>query len=107
MIDNYCLNCARKHLARANIRMYEFLSGAYPSEFWLALGEMSLAEDHVILIHPEIAEKIREERKKTEEEENYYPNIISLIDIITEVALQEDAEDSAKDIQTNDISEEQ
>jgi len=90
MIDNICFNCARKHLGRANARLYEFLSGDdYPEEFWYAFGEMSLAEDHLVLAHPKLAQMIRKERIKMQDEEQYYPDLGKLIREITKVAIKE------------------
>lgn len=89
MIDNICLNCARKHLGRANARLYEFLSDAYPEEFWYAFGEMSLAEDHLVLAYPKLAKMIRRERLRMQDEDNYYPDLNKLIREITKVAVKE------------------
>lgn len=61
----FCPLCALKHLARAKIRLSEAKLG-YPHEFWSALGEISLAEDHLVENHPALAAAIRGERKKLE-----------------------------------------
>jgi len=89
MIDNFCFDCARKHLGRANVRLYEFLSGDYAEEFWHAVGEMSLAEDHLILVHPKLSRMIRKERLQMMEEDNYYPDLNKLISEITKIAIKE------------------
>jgi len=89
MLDNICLNCARKHLGKANARLYEFLSGDYPEEFWYAFGEMSLAEDHLVLAYPKLAKMIRSERLKMQDDETYYPDLSKLISEITKVAVKE------------------
>jgi hypothetical protein len=65
VITEYCPLCAIKHIARAKARLAESKLG-YPHEFWSALGEISLAEDHLVEQQPALAEAIREHRKKLE-----------------------------------------
>lgn len=56
-----CLDCARKHIAEAEILMREALMG-YPLHSWLAIGHMSQAEAELIKDFPEMAHIIRVER---------------------------------------------
>jgi hypothetical protein len=60
-----CTYCARKHLAQALILMQEAVQG-YPEHRWLAIGHLAEAADELLKIHPEMAHKIRRERKRYE-----------------------------------------
>lgn len=77
-----CLNCARKHLAKALINMNESRLG-YPSFQWLAIGHMSEAEDELLAKYPEQANQIREHRKAYEEDPDYITPILEIIDDLT------------------------
>lgn len=56
-----CLMCVRKHIAKAQILLTEAELG-YPAHFWIALGNLSEAEDESIKDYPELSKKIREAR---------------------------------------------
>lgn len=56
-----CVCCARKHLARAEIRAEEYDLG-HPEEGWRVVGELSLAETHTYINWPDIAYAIRKRR---------------------------------------------
>jgi hypothetical protein len=60
-----CTYCARKHLAQALILMQEAVQG-YPEHRWLAIGHLAEAADELLKIYPEMAHKIRRERKRYE-----------------------------------------
>ena len=90
MIDNVCFDCARKHLGRANSFIYEWLSDSYPEALWFAIGEISLAEDHLVLSYPEMANKIRQQRLKFMTEDNFYPDLTGLILEISELLKKEE-----------------
>jgi hypothetical protein len=78
----FCPLCAIKHLARAKARLAEARLG-YPHEFFCALGEMSLAEDHLVEKEPALAASIRGHRKKLEDSPL---GIVPFNDIILAVA---------------------
>jgi len=77
-----CLNCARKHLAKALINMNEARLG-YPVLVWLAIGHMSEAEDELLARYPEDSIKIRDHRKNYEEDHDYIVPILEMIDDLT------------------------
>jgi glycosyltransferase involved in cell wall biosynthesis len=60
-----CLYCAAKHISQAVILVGEALQG-YPQHWYLALGHLAEAGDELIQDHPELAAKVREERKALE-----------------------------------------
>lgn len=64
-----CLNCARKHLAQADILMMEAAMG-YPLHAWYAMGHMAEASDELVAEYPDVANEIREVRKLYEEAVN-------------------------------------
>lgn len=60
-----CIFCVEKHVARAHGYFEEARSG-YPGRIGMALGELSLAEDEAREDYPELAQVLREERKRLE-----------------------------------------
>lgn len=58
-----CLICVRKHLSKAVVLLSETNLG-YPQHFWLAMGNLSEAEDEAVKAYPALATKIREYRGK-------------------------------------------
>jgi hypothetical protein len=80
-----CLDCARKHLAQAEVLLDEAAMG-YPVHFWLAMGHMAEASSELIEKYPELAEQIRTVRLKMQEDNKFKPNLCELISIITMVA---------------------
>jgi len=56
-----CLDCARKHIAEAEVLMREALMG-YPNHSWLAVGHLSQAESELLGEFPDMAHTIRAER---------------------------------------------
>ena len=79
-----CLDCARKHLAKALININESLLG-YPAHRWLAIGNMSEAEDELVIRYKQQALMIREHRKAYEQDPNYIIPILEIIDDLTTV----------------------
>jgi len=77
-LTKYCPLCAIKHLARAKIRLGEARLG-YPEEYVFALGEMSLAEDHLVSEQPALAAAIRQHRKQLESQPRFTPPFAALI----------------------------
>lgn len=82
-----CLCCAKKHISKAIILFAEAKLG-YPLHFWLALGNLSEAEDECVRDYPKLARSIREARIKIEVGK-YNGN---LLDFIEEVLRIEQAE---------------
>lgn len=56
-----CTECARKHIAEAEVLMREAVMG-YPAHAWLAVGHMAQAEAELISEFPEMSHIIRAER---------------------------------------------
>ena len=83
-----CLNCARKHLAQAEILLHESKQG-YPEHFWLCMGHLAEAADELLRDHAGLAEQIRNERKLLEEDYDYQIPIMDLITAVTAVAEEE------------------
>ncbi len=77
-----CLNCARKHLAKALININESRLG-YPAFRWLAIGHLSEAEDELLARYPAEANRIRDHRKAFEEDDKYIIPILEIIDDLT------------------------
>lgn len=92
-----CLNCARKHLAKALININESLLG-YPTHRWLAIGHMSEAEDELLARYREKASLIREHRKAYEEDPNYIIPILEIIDDLTTLFDRQMQEDHRKSL---------
>ena len=89
-----CLNCARKHLAKAEINLTESKLG-YPSFFWLCIGNMSEAEDELLRDYSELSKMIRNERKLLEDDPEYEIPIMDLIEAVSAVAAEEDINEQA------------
>lgn len=58
-----CLDCARKHIAAAEVLMNEALLG-YPMFSWYAIGHLEQAEEELLSDYPDEAENVRAERTK-------------------------------------------
>ena len=78
-----CLDCARKHLAKACINMNEARLG-YRDHKWLAIGHMSEAEDELLKEYQGFALIIRDHRKAYEEDWEYSVPILELIRMLTD-----------------------
>lgn len=79
-----CLMCVRKHIGKAITQLAESNLG-YPAHFYLAMGNLSEAEDESIKVYPELATKIREYRLKIERGDKTV-NLVDLIDDATALA---------------------
>jgi hypothetical protein len=86
-----CLNCARKHLAQAEILLHESKQG-YPDHFWLCMGHLAEAADELLRDHQNLADQIRNERKLLEDDPEYQIPIMDLIAAVSEVAGEESNE---------------
>ena len=81
-----CLMCVRKHISKAIVLLSESSLG-YPQHKWLAMGNLSEAEDESIRNYPELATKIREYRLKIEAGDPNI-NLMDLIDDATTLSQQ-------------------
>lgn len=76
-----CINCARKHLARAFGYIEESLLG-YPIHRDLAIGELSLAESELVRQYPDLANYIRGLRLKMLNEDAYVPDLLEIFEML-------------------------
>lgn len=83
-----CLNCARKHLAQAEILLHESKQG-YLEHFWLCMGHMAEAADELLRDYPDLAADVRNERKLLEDDPDYQVPIMDLIERVSKVAAEE------------------
>lgn len=67
-----CLKCCGKHLGVAKALTDEGLQG-HPESYFTALGNMSLAADHVLRTHKGLAVLIRDQRLQLEEDATFCP----------------------------------
>ncbi len=77
-----CLDCCRKHISKAIITFQESLNAEYLNHFWLAVGNLSEAEDESISEYPELAHSIRDMRLQMMNNRRYTPDLMFLFDII-------------------------
>ena len=109
-----CLNCARKHLAQAAILRDEMFMG-YPEhmelsfdhmdsaegeirdrllKYWRSMGHMAEASDETIGKYYDLANAIRDERLKFQEDPNYKPLFDKLICDATVLAGNKEDDDA-------------
>lgn len=69
-----CLQCCGKHLGAAKVLLEESLQG-YPENYWTAIGNLSLAADHVLVKYPSLAAMIRDIRKQLEQSADFRQKI--------------------------------
>ena len=62
-----CLACVKKHIGKALILLAESQNG-YPLHFWLALANLSEAEDECVRDYPKLARNIRKIRLDIEQQ---------------------------------------
>jgi len=74
-----CLSCMMKHISKAIILLSEAKLG-YPLHFWLALGNLSEAEDEIVAEYPEFARKIRELRMNLEIGIATYGDVMNILE---------------------------
>lgn len=77
-----CPDCARKHLAQAQVLLQEAQQG-YPDHRWLAIGHLGEAADEIIQALPQVAASIREHRKRLETDPAYPVPALALIQAIS------------------------
>lgn len=80
-----CALCAVKHLGKAKAKRAEVRLG-YPENFWSALGEMAVAEDHLCEMLPDLAGAINAERKAWEADPFHSVNFDRLMVVIARAA---------------------
>jgi len=91
---DFCPRCAIKHLGKAKILMDEARLG-YPYHVWLALANMSEAEDELLRWMPQMAIDIREHRVLVEKSlaagcALHVPDFKSLMESVAEEAMLEE-----------------
>jgi len=79
-----CLLCAIKHVAKAKALWLEMWNG-YPYAYWDVLGNLGLAEDHLIFAgQDELRAKVRAARRELE----WYPKtMVNFSGLLNEIAL--------------------
>lgn len=77
----------RKHISQACVLIIEARLG-YPEHLWLAVGHLSEAESEIIMDHPELAYRVREERVRYITDHSYNIPIMELIQEANDLALQ-------------------
>jgi len=77
-----CLDCARKHLAQADILMMEEATGDYPTHKWYAVGHMAEAADELMAEHPDLAAKVRGIRLGYMDDHKKHIDIAEIIELI-------------------------
>jgi hypothetical protein len=70
--------CGVKHISKAIILLSEAQLG-YPVHFYLALGNLSEAEDELVLEYPELANKIRDLRLEIMEDVSEGVKLVDLL----------------------------
>lgn len=73
-----CLHCGMKHVGKAIVLLCESQLG-YPEHLYIALGNLSEAEDEVLIKYPKLAEKIRDIRLDIEEDIKNGEKLIPLL----------------------------
>jgi len=73
-----CIMCGVKHISKAIILLSEAQLG-YPVHFYLALGNLSEAEDELVLEYPELANKIRDLRLEIMEDVSEGVKLVDLL----------------------------
>ena len=88
----------RLHLAQAMVCLLEYQKDPEMFELWFdfAMGHMAEAEDESIGEWPELAFAIREERTRMLQEDDFYPDFITLLTAAKELALVKSEEIAKK-----------
>lgn len=90
-----CLDCARKHIAQAEVLMLEYATGDYPVHKWYAIGHLAEAADEMMEKYPSVAEMLRRERLKYMDDDNYQVNTAELIELVSSF----DEQDQQKELE--------
>lgn len=78
-----CLDCARKHLAQAEVLMLEYATGDYPVHKWYAIGHLAEAADELMQQYPSVADRIRKERIEYMADDSHEIDTAELIELLT------------------------
>lgn len=73
-----CALCCLKHVSQARALLLEARKG-YAHFFWFALGHLAEAEDEIVASRRDLADIIREERKKLERDPAYVIDFEKLV----------------------------
>jgi len=73
-----CIHCALKHVGKAIVLISESQLG-YPEHLYIALGNLSEAEDEILQKYPYLAEKIRNIRLQIEEDVSNGEKLIEIL----------------------------
>lgn len=76
-----CLNCARKHVAQAEVLLTEYHQG-YALHLWLAVGHLAEAEAELIERWPEHADYIRQHRILLIAEPTYKVPTLKILEVL-------------------------
>lgn len=74
-----CAACVLKHLGQACVLFQESLQG-YPVHRWIAMAHLAEAEAESQGISSQFARMLRNERKAAEDNVDYVPDCVSLMD---------------------------
>jgi len=66
----HCIQCCAKHLGAAKVLLNESVQG-YPENYFTAIGNLSLAADHVVMKYPGLAAFLRDLRLQTEDDAGF------------------------------------
>ena len=86
-----CIDCVRKHIAQATVLLIESHMG-YCIHKWLAIGHLAEAEAEAILDFPDLANIIRDERKKYETDDEYKSDLVKLLRLACDIAKEKGVE---------------
>ena len=79
-----CFDCCRKHLAQAIVLLTESKQG-YPAHRWLSVGHLAEAAEEIMEKDVGMADSIRAERLAVMSRPDYMPQLLDLIDRVTEL----------------------
>jgi hypothetical protein len=83
-----CLSCVSKHIAKAIILLSESELG-YPTHKYLALGNLSEAEDECLTSYPDLAKRIRRIRLQIEKDTIHGVKLNSILKTIIKLVEDE------------------
>lgn len=76
-----CKLCACKHISQARVLLTESLTG-YPEHYWFAMGHLAEAEAELTKEHVDLANQVREERLRLENDRKYEIPFATLVNTI-------------------------
>jgi hypothetical protein len=81
MVRDSCIQCALKHIGQARALMLETCKG-YPEHVWFAMGHLAEAEDETVHRHAELANVIRNERLRIQQNHEHKTSWEDLVNVI-------------------------